>query len=160
MSEDGGNSEEAVFVDSKQLIETDKRWLTSGLSGMDEMKGIESIDQRIASLPMIPDSVSPLTKSGVMISLFYALQLVSYDDSQSVTEKRGRPSPRTDRAYREPWNSSSKGTWWFRRSLCVSCGSHAPVLSSLGLYQQFSGRGERVGLQGRGAVSWEAIGDR
>ena len=77
VSEDGGNSEEAVFVDSKQLIELDGSWMTGELFRMSKNEDAKSIDQRIASLPMIPESVSPLTKSGVMISLFYALQLVA-----------------------------------------------------------------------------------
>ena len=77
VSEDGGNSEEAVFVDSKQLIELDRSWMTGELFRMSKNEDAKSIDQRIASLPMIPESVSPLTKSGVMISLFYAFQLVA-----------------------------------------------------------------------------------
>ena len=86
VSEDDGNSEEAVVLDSKQLVEADRSWLTSELYHTDQMRDVESIDQRIASLPMIPASVSPLIKSGVMISLFYALQLLSYDDCQRVTK--------------------------------------------------------------------------
>lgn len=86
MSEDGGNSEEAVVVDSKQLTEADRSWLTSKSYSKDQTRDATTIDQRIASLPMIPASLSPLTKSGVMISLFYALQLVSYDDCQGVTK--------------------------------------------------------------------------
>ena len=34
VSEDGGNSEEAVFVDSKQLIELDRSWMTGELFGL------------------------------------------------------------------------------------------------------------------------------
>ena len=34
VSEDGGNSEEAVFVDSKQLLEMDRSWMTGEFLSM------------------------------------------------------------------------------------------------------------------------------
>ena len=79
MSEDAGNHFETVVLDTNSLQKMNTSWFQRSQSAMEGFS-IEQIFDSILSMSEIKmNPISPLTKSAVVMTVFYMCQLLSYD---------------------------------------------------------------------------------
>ena len=78
VSEDAGNHYETVILDTNAIQEMDTNWFQRNLNAL-EVFSVESVFDLILSMSgMEMNSVSALTKSVVVMTIFYMYQLLSY----------------------------------------------------------------------------------
>ena len=78
VSEDAGNHYETVILDTNAIQEMDTNWFQRNLNAL-EVFSVESVFDLILSMSgMEMNSVSALTKSVVVMTVFYMYQLLSY----------------------------------------------------------------------------------
>ena len=78
VSEDAGNHYETVILDTNAIQEMDTNWFQRNLNAL-EVCSVESVFDSILSMSgMEMNSVSALTKSVVVMTVFYMYQLLSY----------------------------------------------------------------------------------
>lgn len=78
VSEDAGNHFETVILDTNAIQEMDTNWFQRNLNAL-EVFSVENVfDSILLMSGMEMNSVSALTKSVVVMTVFYMYQLLSY----------------------------------------------------------------------------------
>ena len=79
VSEDAGNHFETVVLDTDSLQQLNTDWFQRSRSAMEGFSVDRIFDSILSISEMEMNPVSPLTKSAVVMTVFYMYQLLSYD---------------------------------------------------------------------------------